>query len=199
VTIHRVLGRVLAIAVVASAATGCHHSDGGDPYTVDRVAKLKPMLHYKSVVIHPFTVAKTVDDPANAPTDCHDAAVSYLLEKQLFDAVAGDASPGQPGQLIIDANVEDLRIVGGAARFWGGALAGRSHMTVKVVARDAATGQMVMSRLVESDNNPYGAAWSYGASDRGLPTNMGPVVADIVINAAQLAAPAAPPAPPPAQ
>jgi hypothetical protein len=199
VSIHRVFGRVLGIAIVASAAVGCHH-DGGDPYTAERVAKLKPMLHYKSVIIHPFTVAKTVDDPGTAPTDCHDAAVSYLLEKQLFDAVAGDGSPGQAGQLIVDADVEDLRIVGGAARFWAGAWAGRSHMTVKVVARDAATGAMVMSKLVESDNNPYGAAWSYGASDRGLPTNMGPVVADIVINAAQQAAQAAPPpAPPPAQ
>ena len=195
-TSFRIFGQVLAIALVASAAVGCGHHDS-DPYTPDRIAKLKPMLRFKSVVIHPFTVAKTVDEPGEAPHDCQQSTVDYLTQKHLFDAVGGDDSAGAAGTLVVDANVEDLRIVGGAARFWAGAWAGKSHMTVKVVARDGANGAVVREQLIESDNNAYAAAWSYGASDRGLPTDMGPVVADFVINAAQSSgnvAPAAPPA-----
>jgi hypothetical protein len=198
VTSFRIFGRVLAIAIIATGAAACGHGDG-DPYTPDRIAKLKPMLRFKSVVVHPFTVAKTVDEPGEAPHDCQQSTVDYLTQKHLFDNVAGDDSAGALGTLVVDANVEDLRIVGGAARFWAGAWAGKSHMTVKVVARDGANGAIVREQLIESDNNAYGAAWSYGASDRGLPTDMGPVVADFVINAAQSSGNVAPPAAPPAQ
>lgn len=184
---HRSVVQVFAIGAVFSAVAACGGGSkgGDDPYTPDRVAKIKPALQFKSVVIHPFTVQKSVDDPGEAPTECHNSAVGYLSQKNIFDAVAGDGSPGGAGTLVIDADVEDLRIVSTGARVWAGAFAGKSHMTVKVTARDGATGAVVGQTELESDNNAFGASWSFGASDRGLPTDMGPVVADFVINTAQ--------------
>jgi hypothetical protein len=182
---------VLAISFIVSAAAACGHHSGesDDPYTPDRIAKLKPTLQFKSVVIHPFTVEKAVEEPGAAPTDCHDAAVSYLSGKKLFDNVGGDGSAGAAGTLIVDADVTDLRIVSTGARVWVGAFAGKSHMTIKVTARDGATGTVLAEKVLESDNNAMGGAWSLGASDRGLPTDMGPVVADFVITTAQAAHP----------
>jgi hypothetical protein len=203
VTFFRISAQILVTSFLLSGAIGCHHSDDNDdPYTPARIAQIKPALHFKTVVVHTFTVAKAVDDPGDAPTDCHDATVAYLNQKQLFDAVVADNAANPPGALVIDANVEDMRIVGGGARFWGGAMAGKSFMNVKIVARDGATGAIVGSTVITSDNNAFGAAWSFGASDRGLPSDMGPVLADYIINTAQVAhavagAEAAPP--PPAQ
>ncbi len=191
--LSRILGSMLGASLLLSVAAGCGggKGEGDDPYTPDRIAKIKPALQFKAIIVHPFTVAKTVDDPGAAPTDCHDATVSYLNQKHLFDNVGGDGSPGAPGTLVVDGYVEDLRIVGGGARFWAGAFAGKSHMDVKVVAHDAATGALVSEQLIQSDNNAFGAAWSFGASDRGLPTDMGPVVADFIISAAQSSHPVA--------
>jgi hypothetical protein len=201
VTFFRLSAQILVTSILVSGAFGCHHSDSGDdPYTPARIAKIKPALHFKSVVIHPFTVAKTVEDPGDAPTDCHDATIAYLSQKNLFDSVLADNAANPPGSLIVDANIEDMRIVSGGARFWAGAMAGKSFMNVKIVARDAASGQIVGSTVITSDNNEFGAAWSFGASDRGLPSDMGPVLADFIINTAQAAHPvaASDPAAPPA-
>ncbi len=57
-------------------------------------------------------------------------------------------------------------------------------MTLAVNAKDSA-GASVGQRVVTNDNNAMGAAWSFGASDRGLPGDMGPLVADAIVQLAQ--------------
>jgi hypothetical protein len=202
VTFFRFSAQILVTSILVSGAIGCHHSDDGDdPYTPARIAQIKPALQFRTVVVRSFTVAKAVDDPGQAPVDCHDSTVAYLNQKHLFDSVVADDAANPAGALVVDANVEDMRIVSGGARFWAGAMAGKSFMNVKITAHDAASGAIVASTVITSDNNEFGAAWSFGASDRGLPSDMGPVLADFIIHTAQAhpAAGAAPAAPPSAQ
>ncbi len=165
---------------------GCHHSsDDDDPYTPARVAAVPHNLQYHKIIVHPFAVDKSVDDPETAPADCERSAVDYLGKKKIFASVAETTGPAPDADtLVVDTTIESMRIVGGAARFWGGALAGSSHMTVLVDTHDA-SGTAVGQRVVANDNNAMGAAWSFGASDRGLPGDMGLLVADAVIQIAQ--------------
>ena len=53
-------------------------------------------------------------------------------------------------------------------------------MALTVVAKDA-TGATVAQRSVANDNNSMGAAWSGGATDRGLPDAVGADVADAIV------------------
>jgi hypothetical protein len=173
---------------------GCHHtSDDDDPYTPARVATVTQNLKYHKVIIHPFAVDKSVDDPATAPADCERSAVDYLGQKKIFASVLETTGPAPDADtLVVDTTVESLRIVGGAARFWGGAFAGSSHMSLLVDTHDA-SGAAVGQRVVANDNNAMGAAWSFGASDRGLPGDMGLLVADAIIQIAQGTPPTATP------
>jgi hypothetical protein len=187
----RTFGRVLTIALVASAVAGCGELRGSqDAYSPDHIAKIKPALRFKSVIIRPFTVEKTVEEPGGAPSDCHQAAVDYLNQTRLFDSVEGDSTAAAPGILVVDGRVIDLRIVGAVARLSAGPYAGQSHMSVMVTARDGATGPVVAEQLIASENNPVGAALLFGASDRSLPRNLGMAMAKFVINTAQSPGPA---------
>jgi hypothetical protein len=177
----------LSIGLVGLALlVGCHHSDDdGDPYTPARVASVQQNLKFHKVFIHPYTVDKSVEDPGTAPAECEQSTVGYLAQKKIFAQVLESTGPAPDADtMVIDASVQSLRIVGGAARFWGGAYAGSSHMTVLVEAKDA-NGAAVGARVVANDNNAVGAAWSFGASDRGLPGDMGLLVADAIIQLAQ--------------
>jgi hypothetical protein len=184
------LGSTARLAIVCAlggvALFGCHHSSSSDdPYTPDRVAAIRQQLKYHHVAVHPFTATPKVDDPATALTDCHDSAVAFLKAKSVFASVDNAAADDAPDTLVADVEVEDMRIVGGAARFWAGAMAGSSFMHVKLTLRDASSHAVVFERPIETDNNAFAASWSWGASDRNLPGNVGVAIADLVIQVAQ--------------
>jgi hypothetical protein len=73
-----------------------------------------------------------------------------------------------------------MRIVGGAARFWGGAFAGKSNMVVELKMTDAASGMIVHEKVLSTANNPFAAAWVMGSSDRSLPADMGRMISDYI-------------------
>lgn len=178
---------VIVMLCAGLGASGCHRNgESDDPYTPARVAVIKQQLKYHNVFIKPFTVLPKVEDPGTAPQECHDSAVSFLMQKAIFASVQNGAPAAPaPDTLVAEAELQDLRIVSGGARFWAGAYAGSSYMHIKLVIRDSATGAVVFERLIESDNNAFGAAWSWGASDRGLPANVGVAIADLIVKTAQ--------------
>jgi hypothetical protein len=165
---------------------GCHHSsDSDDPYTPAKIASVQQSLKFHKLVLHPIAVDKSVDDPGTAPIDCQWSTVNYLGQKKIFASVQqSPAAADDADTMLVDTTVTSLRIVGGAARFWGGAFAGSSNMALLVVAHDS-SGATVGQRVVANDNNSMGAAWSGGATDRGLPGDMGLLVADAIIQIAQ--------------
>jgi hypothetical protein len=176
-------------AVALLSGCGGHKGvKGDDPYTPERVASAVRGLKFHNVILHPYTVQKGVDEPGTAAEDCHQATLEYLAKKNIFTSVKTTTeAAGDADTLAVDADVQSLRIVSGGARFWAGAFAGSSHMTLVVVAKDS-SGGTVGQRAVSDANNAMGAAWSFGASDRGLPGDMGPLVADAIIQLAQQSA-----------
>ncbi|MBN2193741.1 MAG: DUF4410 domain-containing protein [Polyangiaceae bacterium] len=197
-----IVAATLSVAPLALTGCGGSSAEAADPNTAESVASIQAQLRFHKVVVRPFSVASSVEEPGFAPLESHRATVQYLADKGVFAVVYDHpAAPVDPDTLIVDGQVEGLRIVGGSARMWGGAMAGNSYMNVKLVAMDM-TGAPVAEQVVSSDNNAMAAAWTGGANDRSLPADMGPILGDAIIQMAKgsgtpaAAAPVAPAAAP---
>lgn len=138
---------------------------------------------YAKVVLADFTATPDIlKDYRDQVLECQNAARYVLTDKKAFEAVAM-ATPGQTlgeDTLLVRAELTELRIPSGAARFWVGAMAGNAYIHVKVKLVDGATGKVAREQLITSENNAWGAAWSWGATDRSLPKDVGAMVAGYV-------------------
>jgi curli biogenesis system outer membrane secretion channel CsgG len=136
---------------------------------------------YKNIVVAPFDASDEVkQDYAEALDESHSTLMAALIKQGRFQQV-GKALSGAPDDtLIVQTKVPEMRIVSGAARFWGGAFAGSSNMVMDVKLVDALTQAVVREKRIESGNNAFAAAWTYGSSDRSLPADMGNIVAQFL-------------------
>ena len=136
---------------------------------------------YENIVFRPFTAAPEVPSPDGPMLDCTQSAMGHLQSKSVYKRVEKQATASYPEPtLFVDLRLVDLRLVSGAARFWGGALSGRSHMKVMVKLTDV-QGRVVAEQELFGAPNAYGSAYSFGSSDRELPKNMGILVGDFVL------------------
>lgn len=138
---------------------------------------------YRNIVVLDITSTPEIKkDYPDVLNECQASLVGSLKSNKAFRSVAMDASGRKypAGSLLILANVSDMRIVHGAARFWGGAFAGSSFMNLDVKLVDATTGKVVRQKPISSSNNAYAAAWTGGSSDRSLPSDMGRIIADYI-------------------
>jgi hypothetical protein len=138
-------------------------------------------VRYENVVFRPFTAAPAVQNPDAAMQDCMRSAMDQLQRKNVFKLVEkqGTASYTEP-TLFVDLQLTDLRLVSGAARFWTGAMAGRSYMKIMAKLTDAG-GAVVAEQELFGAPNAIGSAYSFGGSDRELPSNMGKLVSEFVL------------------
>jgi hypothetical protein len=138
---------------------------------------------YTKVVLAEFTASKEITkDYRDQVLECQNAARFILTDKKAFESVAMADPAKTPGAdtLVLQAEITEIRIPSGAARFWVGAMAGNAYMHVKVKLVDGATGKVAREQLITSENNAWGAAWSWGATDRSLPKDVGAMVASYV-------------------
>ena len=71
-------------------------------------------------------------------------------------------------KLVIRPKVEKIKFIGGAARFWAGAMAGASAVYMRVAFVDAATGKQIAHPEFLQVGNAMGGAWSIGGSDNAM-------------------------------
>lgn len=79
-------------------------------------------------------------------------------------AVAETPSAGAR-TLIIEPRVEEIKFIGGAARFWVGAMAGSSAVLMQVKFIDQQSGDVVAEPEFYRVANSYSGGWSMGATD----------------------------------
>jgi len=109
------------------------------------------------------------------------AMISHLRGKNVFTKVDQDTSKVLKGKTLrVEPSIQDMRIAGTSARVWGGPFAGSSYMNVTVKLVDVLTSQALRTKTITSANNAEAASWSFGASDRSLPTDMGQIVGEYV-------------------
>jgi hypothetical protein len=135
---------------------------------------------YKVVQIETIeTTAEFEKDYREALIQLQDSAI-WGLQKRMAYKKVGSSHPGATDALIVRITVTDMRIVSGNARFWGGILAGRSYMNLKIVLIDAMNQTAIRTKEISSSNNPFGAAYTSGGTDRSLPADMGEIVAEYI-------------------
>ena len=135
---------------------------------------------YNRVVFQKFEYDPQVEkDYPGAVAECEKSALEATIAKKIFSSAEREASGGKSaGTLLIKTRVTNLRIVTGAARFWAGPWAGASDMSLQMTLLDAATGAVVREKTLSTNNNPWAASWTWGSSDRSLPTDLGVMVAE---------------------
>ncbi len=175
----------LMMALIVSACGRRNHVDE-NPYAKISKADMK----YQNVQIVNFTITprgvQETDNPQNILAQSQSACVDTLVGSNLFDNVRSVSDPERTNStLIVRGELTRLRIVGGGARFWIGAMAGKSEMAVYVKLIDAASGQVITEKDIRDDTDPTSGAWTVGGSDRALPAAVGNLIADLIINAAR--------------
>jgi hypothetical protein len=70
--------------------------------------------------------------------------------------------------LVIEPRIEEIKFIGGAARFWAGAMAGSSAIVMRVIYTDAETKQVIASPVFYQHANAMGGAWTFGGTDNAM-------------------------------
>jgi hypothetical protein len=180
-TYLRTPGTPLALSLVVMAFFVLSACAVRTPVETVSPAAVAANRQYENIVFRPFTAAPEVPNPEGPMLDCTQSAIGHLQSKSVYKRVEKQvtASYSEP-TLFVDLRLIELRIVSGTARFWGGALSGRSHMKVMVKLTDAQN-RVVAEQELFGAPNAYGSAYSFGSSDRELPKNMGVLVGDFVL------------------
>jgi hypothetical protein len=104
-----------------------------------------------------------------------------LQSKKTYENVTADVSKNLPGKSVfVDMKVVDMRIAGAQARIWGGAFAGNSYMDVLLELRDADSEEVVHKKVLSTTNSAVAAAWTFGSSDRSLPSDLGTLMGEYI-------------------
>lgn len=141
---------------------------------------------YDNIVVFDFTsTPQLAMDYPDAAVECQGNLMSSLLVTKLFRSV----QPGSPSDtayvgntLLVKGTIKEMRIVGTAARVWGGFMAGSSYMNIELQFIDAASKKVIRKKDINSQNNAFAAEWTSGSSDRSLPSDMGRIIAEYIIS-----------------
>lgn len=87
---------------------------------------------------------------------------------------AGDA----PRTLKIAPEIAYVRFITGGKRFMAGAFAGNSGILVKATLSDAASGEVIAVPQFYQSANAFGAAYSFGATDKHMLIRISAMLAD---------------------
>ncbi len=129
--------------------------------------------NYDNIIIRNFVSSEQLQtDYPNAVAECKTAIVKQLQERKGKKAGVETAALSATSA-VVDLKIVDMRITSGAARFWGGALAGSSFMEVLVEVREGGKGEAVHQKVLTSSNNAWAASYMGGSSDKSLPSDFG--------------------------
>lgn len=140
---------------------------------------------YDNILFSPFTAKAEInkDYPEAADTLQHSMMTALKTEKR-FKKVGSTAQnkTSTDKTLLIKADITELRIVGGAARMWGGAFAGSSGVELDLQLVDGATNKVVRKEKMSSWNSAWAASWTGGTSDTSLLDDMGKILAKYIVD-----------------
>ena len=143
---------IVSISALLIGLVGCATQVTEKPTTTKR-ASIK-LGDFKQVVLVASEIAPTyAEHSANIKAVNKIDEILSVRLKGLSEGVAvikadelekWTTSASQKGDtLIIKPYVKQIKFIGGAARFWGGALAGSSVVIIDAILEDAATGEVV--------------------------------------------------------
>lgn len=179
----KTLGILMVLLLLASCGT---KQSQPEPEQTEAPPVKKLDKKYDTLLFSTFTITPELgkDYPQAASELQHSAMTSLQMEnsfKQVGTLSEGASMSG--ATLVVKANIIDMRIVSGAARFWGGAMAGSSGVEMDLQLIDGSSSKVVREEKLSSWNNPFGAAWTGGSTDNSLLSDMGKITAKYIIDA----------------
>lgn len=100
--------------------------------------------------------------------------INELLQQQMAYVFPGlnNAATQEGSVLLIRPVIKEIKFIGGAARFWVGAMAGSSAVLMEVVYLDKDTGAMIAKAEFYDQASAYAGAHNMGASDNLMLNNV---------------------------
>jgi hypothetical protein len=169
------LRRSLTLLAVLAVAAGCAANPAKRQKIIDdEVSRLHPpdapLASFGAFEVTPIAMAAEVREKADKVAMATD--LGKRLEAQLRPTLDGWAAAAPPETrsrtLVIQPTVLSLRVVGGGARFWLGAMAGDSAIDVRLELVDKATGKAIANERIAKSSGGMSGAWSMGSTDRNL-------------------------------
>jgi hypothetical protein len=125
---------------------------------------------YGNFDLRPLTVMAPY--AGQAPNEKAAAKIREHIATQIapiFSAwsTAGKAS-GNSGTLVVEPALDQIKFIGGATRFWAGALAGSSYVVLKLKISDKETGAVVAEPEFFQRAAAMSGAWSAGGQDNDM-------------------------------
>ena len=151
--------------------------------SIDLIQMRTPLeVEFDNIIFRSFesTDQFKIDYPQACLT-CKASIITQLKSKKTYTNVTDDVNQNLPGKnLFVDMKVVDMRIAGTQARIWGGAFAGNSHMDVLLELIDADSEEVLHKKVLSTTNSAFGAAWTFGASDKSLPSDLGTLMGEYI-------------------
>ncbi|MFH0879352.1 MAG: DUF4410 domain-containing protein [Lentisphaerota bacterium] len=171
---------VLSAALWSGCATNLRKPDAPPMPTKVKLSTFKS-VSMKTVVVDPKFAGASANEKARKK-------INELLVTQMkmvfpeLNPIEADAKVDAKDQkvLLIEPMIEEIKFIGGAARFWVGAMAGSSAVLMKVTFIDAATGDILSAPQFYKAGNAMGGAYSMGSTDNQM---LDQVVQDIAMYA----------------
>jgi hypothetical protein len=154
---------LLALALTQGCATNLTKPEGPPQPTSVKLSTF-PTVTMKKVEIAPdFASASTNQRAANK--------IETVLFRDMRLAFPDLREAGEEEVrtgLLIEPLIQEIKFIGGAARFWVGAMAGSSAVLMKATFRDASTGEIIGEPQFYRDAGAYKGAWSMSVSDNRM-------------------------------
>lgn len=83
----------------------------------------------------------------------------------VIDEWNSKADAGNPEKLLLTPHIVSLHKPSGANRMFGGAMAGQSHIVIRLKISEEGSGRLLADPEFYQHANAMGAAWSFGATD----------------------------------
>ncbi len=82
--------------------------------------------------------------------------------------------------LLIEPFLDNIRFIGGAVRFWAGAMAGDSNVTLHVTFTDLSQDKIIAMPSFHQRAAAMAGAWSFGGHDKSMLTRIGDLAYEYV-------------------
>jgi hypothetical protein len=157
----------------------------------DQVAILKPpeikfgafeKIYFRSTGINSALASNSANQKALVKINQHLFSRVLQIFPSLTVIEANEQLDGlDKNSLLIEPFVDDIRFIGGGARFFAGALAGDSRVTLRVTFTDLSQDKIIASPAFYQSAAAYVGAWSIGAHDNTMLTRIGDLASEYIL------------------
>lgn len=108
--------------------------------------------------------------------------IDESLEKKIGAQIKDWTSNTPSRILVIEPRILYLKAVGGATRFFAGAMAGDSRVTMKVKFTDKSSGNVIAEPEFYQHAKAVAGAWSFGGADNAMLNRIGSLIGAYIEN-----------------